>query len=167
MGKILHGHCVVQDDGRCGSQEYVAYFAMKNRCLNKNQARYADYGGRGIGICDRWLHGEDGLTGFQCFIADMGTKPKANYSLDRKDNDLGYSPENCRWASPLEQSRNSRNNRLYDIGYGPMSITECAEIYGRAPLNTIHMRLHRGWHPEDAILTPVGEPPMSNQPVPF
>lgn len=167
MGILIHGHCTVRDDGNKGTPEYVAYFAMKNRCLNKNQARYKDYGERGIGICDRWLHGEGGRSGFECFLADMGPKPSKNHTLDRQDNDLGYSPGNCRWATTVEQNRNSRNVRYHDVGYGPMPISQCAEIYGRAPVSTVYMRLHRGWSPDDAIFTPIGEPPISLQPVPF
>jgi hypothetical protein len=166
MGKLIHGHCTVRDDGNKGTHEYIAYFAMKNRCLNKKQARYKDYGERGIVICDRWLNGEDGLSGFECFLADLGGKPTKNHTLEREDNDLGYSPGNCRWATMKEQSRNTRQTRLYDVGFGPMSMVECIERYGRAQEDTVRMRLHRGWHPDDAIFTPVGERPV-DQPPPF
>jgi len=79
---------------------------MRDRCRNPNNQRFADYGGRGIRVCDRWAES------FANFIADMGPKPTPQHSLDRKDNDLGYSPENCRWATDTEQSRNRRYTKL-------------------------------------------------------
>lgn len=80
------------------------YRAMKDRCLNKNNERYSSYGGRGITICDRWL----GEFGFENFISDMGDRPSPNHSIDRINNDDGYHPENCRWATKVTQSHNTR-----------------------------------------------------------
>jgi hypothetical protein len=78
---------------------------MKQRCLNQNNKRYEDYGGRGISVCDRWLHS------FENFLADVGRKPGLGYSIDRINNDGNYEPGNCRWATKLEQSRNRRKYR--------------------------------------------------------
>lgn len=85
-----------------------SWTAMKNRCTNPKALNYSRYGGRGITVCDRWLFGEDGKTGWICFFEDMGPKP-TGYSIDRIDGTKGYYPENCRWASKKEQMDNRVN----------------------------------------------------------
>ena len=84
--------------------EYRAWSNMKNRCLNQKSKRYADWGGRGIKVCDRWAQS------FEAFYADMGRRPGPKYSLDRIDVNGNYEPSNCRWADAATQRRNRRDS---------------------------------------------------------
>ncbi len=91
--------------GTVKTSEYRAWDAMLRRCLNPDHPYWKDYGDRGITVCTRWIES------FENFLTDMGPKPTRRHSLDRKDNELGYSPENCRWSTSNEQCRNRRRLR--------------------------------------------------------
>ena len=80
---------------------YGIWKGMRNRCTNPKNKAYPGYGGRGISVCEAW---DD----FDQFCQDMGDRPSPTHSIDRIDNDKGYSPDNCRWATPAEQCVNKR-----------------------------------------------------------
>lgn len=101
--------------------EYRSWEGMLGRCYNQHDPAYSRYGGRGIFVCDRWREA------YSNFLADMGRKPSPKHSIDRfPDNNGPYSPENCRWATSLEQNRNKRNNRLLTSGGQTKTLSEWA-----------------------------------------
>ena len=86
--------------------EYTAWYSAKQRCTNPKNRMWPDYGGRGITMCKRWCDS------FEAFLADVGPRPGSGYSIDRKDNDGNYEPDNCRWATAKEQANNRRPARI-------------------------------------------------------
>lgn len=89
-------------DAKVQAREYIAWKSMKQRCYNKKNKEYENYGGRGITICDRWVKS------YENFLEDMGRKPTPQHSIDRIDVNGNYEPSNCRWATPYEQRMNQR-----------------------------------------------------------
>lgn len=87
--------------------------SMVQRCTNPNAPAFDHYNSRAITICDRWLHGEDGKSGFHCFLEDMGERPSLKHTLERRDNDEGYYPDNCEWATMKAQGRNRTTTYLF------------------------------------------------------
>jgi len=106
-GRTKSCGCLTLKSGHSKSRIYMTWNDMIQRCNNPNHLNYKDYGGRGITICNRWL--EPIKQGFLNFLNDMGECPRGK-SLDRIDNNKGYFPKNCRWATPKEQNRNMRTN---------------------------------------------------------
>jgi hypothetical protein len=91
---------------RAANPEYGSWHSMIARCTNPRYDSFHDYGGRGITVCDRWRYGENGMSGFECFISDMGPRPSPNHSLDRIDPNGNYEPGSVRWATAKEQANN-------------------------------------------------------------
>lgn len=124
---------------------YRSWAQMNQRCRNPKNDRWKDYGGRGITICDQWLD-------FMNFLVDMGERPEG-MQLDRKNNDLGYSPENCRWATRRQQQNNRRDNSIIEFNGERRSATEWSRILGFAR-GVIQYRLKSGWSAQDIVSTP-------------
>ena len=99
--------------GLSETPEYRVWGYIYTRCYNKSRADWPRYGGRGIMMCDRWRLGENGASGFECFLADMGKRPSPKHSIDRINNDGDYEPMNCRWATRSEQMRNTHRSASY------------------------------------------------------
>lgn len=114
---------------------------MLNRC-KPGHAQAKDYFLRGISVCERWLE-------FESFYEDMGECPPG-MTLDRINNDLGYSPDNCRWASRVEQCNNSRKNHYVEYRGVTKSLAEWSRELGM-PYSMIKKRLKRGWDVERAF----------------
>jgi len=126
---------------------YRSWTKMRERCLNPNHTHHEHYGGRGITICDRWLNS------FEAFVEDMGTRPSKRHSIDRIDNDRGYSPDNCKWSTAKEQNRNKTNGRRVTWNGRTLSVTEWAEETGIDRF-VIYNRLDRGWGTAAALTYP-------------
>lgn len=124
---------------------YQLWQNMLNRCRNQNMEAFKNYGGRGITVCDRWLS-------FENFYADMGDRPPGK-SLDRLDNDKGYSPENCAWRTRKEQGLNTRVNRLVTIEGVTQPLGYWCQHYG-VPRKRVTSRLQRGWDEFRALTEP-------------
>lgn len=136
-------------------KEYNSWMAARRRCYYAKDVSFKYVGGRGLGMCDRWRYS------FQSFIEDMGPKPSASHSIDRIDNDRGYDPGNCRWATGLEQMANTRTTRLLTFKGETLCLSAWARKTG-IPMGTIISRIKRfGWTPEQALTV---EPMMGNHP---
>lgn len=127
--KLTTGHtkscgCTCEHHGLSQSPEYKIWKKVVKRCYNSNDIGFKDYGARGIIVCDRWRHS------FSNFYADMGQRPTSKHSIDRIDNNLGYSPENCRWATSKEQSRNRRANHLITYNEETLCLQDWAARIG-------------------------------------
>ena len=123
---------------------------MKTRCNNPRRKDYTRYGGNGISVCDEW-NGANGFENFYNWSIENGYSD--DFSIDRINGSLGYSPDNCRWVSPSEQSRNRSTNRLIEYNGEVKTLIEWAEIAG-VRKDTFRRRLLCGWSVEEAINTP-------------
>jgi hypothetical protein len=112
---------------------YRSWTTMKSRCYNEDNNRFYAYGGRGITVCDRWLES------FENFLSDMGDRPEG-CTIDRIDVNGNYGPENCRWATTAEQSRNQRRNVWYMMGDEKMIQADVARALGVHPTAVLEMR---------------------------
>lgn len=129
------------------SKEYMIWVGIIRRCFNSSCAAYKDYGGREITVCERWRHS------FPAFYEDMGPRPPG-MTLDRRDNNLGYCKENCRWTDYVTQNNNRRDNHWIEIDGERNTIAQWARKLGIGQ-GTIHRRIKCGWNERAAVMTPI------------
>lgn len=128
---------------------YHIWEGMKERCLNPNAHNYSMYGGSGVSIYKPWV---DSFSEFEKWALENGYEE--GLTIDRKDNDKGYSPDNCRWVTYKEQARNRRSNHKITYKGETFCIAEWADRYG-LPYYTLISRIYCGWEFERALTTPV------------
>ncbi len=133
--------------GKTKSREYGIWRGAKERCSNPTHRSYENYGGAGIRMSQEWE------ISFSQFFSDMGECP-LGYTLERKNNKLGYSKENCIWASRKEQSKNSSVPKLLTVNGATKNMTEWAAELGMSPIGVRDRILRLGWTPEKAVSTP-------------
>lgn len=128
--------------------EFTIWVLMRQRCQDPTTRSYPSYGGRGIAVCDRWS------SSFEAFYRDMGPRPTPDHQIERVDNDGPYSPENCRWASRVEQGNNRRDNRLITYAGETKTLSEWSRATG-LKVHTIAARIDRlNWDVERSLTTP-------------
>lgn len=133
--------------GKTGTATYRVWAAMVQRCTDPHVKGYDRYGGRGIKVCPRWMQ-------FENFLADMGERP-TGMSIDRQNNSQGYNPENCRWATAKQQTRNRSVTPQYTHNGVTMSLADWAE-HVNIPYKVLHNRIHTyGWAIAEAFTRPL------------
>ena len=117
---------------------HMVWSSMKSRCLNTNNKSFRNYGGRGVTVCKRWIDS------FENFEKDMGQKPSPSHTLERIQNNKGYSPSNCKWATPKEQMNNIRKNVFLTMNGETLSAMEWSKRTGFSR-DVIRRRKKLGW----------------------
>lgn len=153
-GRTIHGHAAKhkKKSGKTnnGSITYKTFHNMHERCYKKTHVDYDNYGGRGIKVCQRW----QGKNGFINFLLDMKEKPEG-YEIDRyPNNDGDYEPNNCRWATPSQNSCNRRTNIKIYYKQKIKTISEWSILLD-IPYDALQVRLKRGWSNSKALETPL------------
>lgn len=138
--------------GQSYSPEYYTWKGMIQRCTNPNSEKFAIYGARGITVCERWLNS------FEAFYEDMGPRP-IGLSIERRENEKGYSLENCEWASRSTQQHNTSQNRRITFNGKTQCLVDWSLETGLKE-DTITMRIKRGW-PVERALTMTARPVRS------
>lgn len=134
--------------GAWGHPLYKTWEGMMARCYNTNHIAYSRYGGRGISVCESWRESP------WAFFQDIGEKPGPEFTLDRRDNELGYTPDNVKWSTRVEQSNNRGDNRLLEHAGKVQSLALWALGLGLKH-SALRMRIDDlGWSLERALTTP-------------
>lgn len=121
---------------------YRSWKDMRARCLNANDSDYANYGGRGISVCERWNE-------FASFFEDLGERPTGT-TLDRKDTNGNYEPSNCRWADAKTQANNKRSNRMVTINDQSQTLQQWADQFG-IDRSKVRYRLNVGYGSQESF----------------
>lgn len=135
MSVRTHG-CSGKFSSAVERRAHNAWTTMRRRCLEPAFVSFKDYGGRGIRVCKRW-------ESFPPFLRDMGLPPTDKHTIERKRNNGNYTPQNCRWATQREQTRNTRANRFLTINGERKIVAQWAEDTG-LKYHTLHGRIRRG-----------------------
>lgn len=129
--------------GMTRTPTWNSWYSMIQRCTSSTATGYADYGGRGIKVCDAWLNS------FSAFLADMGERP-AGKTIERRDPNGNYDLANCCWATDIEQANNKRSSRILTFAGESKSISQWARQYGLRG-GTLWARIEAGWSLEKAL----------------
>lgn len=133
-GRTKHGEGAPSAE----SPEFRSWRHMIDRCTNPRNHAFERYGGRGIRVCDRWI------SSYSSFLADMGRKPTPKHTIDRINNDGNYEPENCRWASILQQASNRSDNVWLKVNDELMILSDAVRRFTKLTNSAVAGRLHRG-----------------------
>lgn len=142
-GKDFKGH----RHGMSYTPIHDVWLHMRQRCYNPRDSFYADYGGRGITVCEKWET-------FEGFYEDMGPLYQDGLTIDRIDVNGNYCKDNCRWVDSITQANNKRNNRIETIGGVTDTLTNLCRLYGISE-RAVRTRLKIGWSIEKALKTPI------------
>lgn len=134
--------------GRSGDPEYLIWKGVRSRCRIKSATGYYRYGGRGLYVCKPWNKYEN-------FIEDMGPRPSAKHSIERRNNNIGYRPSNCYWATDAEQRANKEHTIRIKIGKSVRTLRQWADYYNTRRSVVYHRICLLGWDPLTALTTPI------------
>lgn len=146
----FNSKCRIKPNSNRKHKLYRVYYSMRERCHNPNDKQYFNYGARGIKLCDEWLSSYDA---FYEWALSHGYKE--GLTIDRRDNNQGYSPDNCRWITQAEQTNNTRRNKWITFNGKTLNIEQWAKEININPVTLWHRLNSLNWSVERALTTPV------------
>lgn len=148
QGRVKSCGCLSKPHGKTGTRLHTIWCSMRERCKNDGRPEHENWGGRGITICDEW----NDYKVFEQWALNNGYND--NLTIDRIDNNKGYEPTNCRWATYKDQARNTRRNHYITIGNETHLVDDWCQILGTVNKSSVYRRVRAGWSFEKALLTP-------------